>query len=305
MEENIYQILQDWHKLLKSGVITEEEFNAKKNELLGNIKKPNEQDNHNLINKSVEETNVEYYPPYEEIFPKLKWYKQIKYWIGIFVLALITITSWIALSSKGELRQDRIISDLSNYLLKEYEDGKTENGPFYEDRNYIDSFYIKNTVGESGETILEFYPKYSGYSKAWKQENEYKLERCIDYYIFQFDTTKLNDNNRYTESKIIEADLNDDGKTDYIIDGYHSNCSGGSGSEGKYFLTYINDGKTLKFKNSLITLPLEYNINGNKLTVSGKYKSWYKESIYYFDKITNEWIYNENESTSYFYENNN
>ena len=35
METNIYKIIQDWHNLLKNGVITEAEFIAKKNELLG------------------------------------------------------------------------------------------------------------------------------------------------------------------------------------------------------------------------------------------------------------------------------
>lgn len=30
MEKNVYEIIQDWHELLKSGIITEDEFIAKK-----------------------------------------------------------------------------------------------------------------------------------------------------------------------------------------------------------------------------------------------------------------------------------
>ncbi|MBG6111809.1 hypothetical protein IWX84_002697 [Flavobacterium sp. CG_9.10] len=38
MEKNIYETIQDWHDLLKNGVITETEFIAKKNELLSKEK---------------------------------------------------------------------------------------------------------------------------------------------------------------------------------------------------------------------------------------------------------------------------
>ncbi|EKT4550785.1 SHOCT domain-containing protein [Flavobacterium psychrophilum] len=38
MEKNVYEIIQDWHELLKNGTISEEEFIAKKRELLENGK---------------------------------------------------------------------------------------------------------------------------------------------------------------------------------------------------------------------------------------------------------------------------
>ena len=38
MEKNIYSIIQDWHKLLENGTISENEFLAKKNELLNSEK---------------------------------------------------------------------------------------------------------------------------------------------------------------------------------------------------------------------------------------------------------------------------
>ncbi len=31
MDKNVYEIIKDWHKLLKNGVISEDEFNARKN----------------------------------------------------------------------------------------------------------------------------------------------------------------------------------------------------------------------------------------------------------------------------------
>jgi len=36
MEKNAYEIIQDWHELLKNGIISEDEFITKKKELLGN-----------------------------------------------------------------------------------------------------------------------------------------------------------------------------------------------------------------------------------------------------------------------------
>ena len=51
MENNIYKTIQDWHDLLKNGVISEAEFIAKKNELLGKEKTAAE------VIKGVSETN--------------------------------------------------------------------------------------------------------------------------------------------------------------------------------------------------------------------------------------------------------
>lgn len=55
MEKNIYEIIQNWHELLKNGTITEVEFNTKKVELLNFEKKNNE-----TLEKEKKNENVEY-----------------------------------------------------------------------------------------------------------------------------------------------------------------------------------------------------------------------------------------------------
>ena len=302
MEKNIYEILHEWHELLKSGVITNEEFAAKKNELLGEEKK---------ISPKIEidipfaEADIQSYEANEDLFIKPKWYKRSKYWIGLLVFCLASIIAWNVMSRQKDLTQDTIISDLKDYCIKKFEKDKNTKGTLlYEDRKYIDSFSIKISKGDYGETLVDFYPKYSRYPNIWLSESsnilgQNKLEQCISSYTFKFDTTHLNDDNRYIESKISKLDINKDGKFDYLVDGFFQDCSGGSGSEGKYFLTFINNGKKLELTDVLITLPLEYTINGTRLILKGKYKSWFKESVYNFDQEKNKWEYSASESSSY------
>ena len=50
MEEKVYELLQEWHVLLKNGTITEEEFAAKKRELLGTKKDTSSPSNESSVN---------------------------------------------------------------------------------------------------------------------------------------------------------------------------------------------------------------------------------------------------------------
>jgi hypothetical protein len=62
MEKNIYQVLQDWHELLKSGAITEAEFTAKKNELFGTNQKkekPTQNEQFNSVRTSEEQAQID------------------------------------------------------------------------------------------------------------------------------------------------------------------------------------------------------------------------------------------------------
>lgn len=304
MEKNIYQILKDWHELLKSGAITKEEFAAKKKELLESENKSGkfskQEEINSLSNEEQVQLDEEYNATYEELFSKPKWYKQNKYWIGFSILCLASLCAWLIIPKEKELTQEKIISELIKYSIKEFEnDTKTKGSWLYEDRKYIDSFYYKQYIGDDEETVLEFYPKYSGYTNAWKSENVDKLQQCISSYSFQFDMAKLNDANRYLGSNVSKLDINNDGKDDYIVDGYFLNCTGGSGSGGRYFLTFLNTDGMLELKDVLITLPLEHTITGSELVVKGEYKSIFNASVYYFDKETNKWIYSETDSRSY------
>ncbi|MFZ6023971.1 MAG: hypothetical protein ACOYVG_05890 [Bacteroidota bacterium] len=294
--------LSTLYDLKEKNVITEQIYEQEKNQILSKFPK---QKTTELEITNIEPINVyqeNYDPTYEELFTKPKWHYHGKYWIGFFTIFLAGIVIWFMIPKGDDLTQEEIISQLNTYCITEFENDKKTKGTFlFEDRKYIDSFYSRVIKGDDGETNLEFYPRYSGYTTAWEVENAYKLQQCISTYTFQFDTTKLNNDNRFTKSKISKFDINNDGKFDYIVDGYFQDCSGGSGGEGKYFLTFINSAEKFKLIDVLITLPLEYTISRNKLVVKGQYKSWFNESIYNFDKVKNKWIYSKSESKSYSY----
>ncbi|MBW4362721.1 SHOCT domain-containing protein [Flavobacterium taihuense] len=55
MKKDIYKTLNDWHELLNQGIITEEEFSTKKEELLGNVK--NISKTKEAVSESVNEPN--------------------------------------------------------------------------------------------------------------------------------------------------------------------------------------------------------------------------------------------------------
>ena len=54
MENNIYEIIQDWHELLKNDTINEMEFNLKKNELLNMNKIKREKQEKDKIKETIE-----------------------------------------------------------------------------------------------------------------------------------------------------------------------------------------------------------------------------------------------------------
>ena len=67
MDKNIYEIIKDWHELFQNGIITEEEFIAKKKELLETeIPKVNVIENEPLT--ITENLNHSQYNSYEEIY---------------------------------------------------------------------------------------------------------------------------------------------------------------------------------------------------------------------------------------------
>lgn len=122
MDNNIYQILQDWHELFKADVITEAEFTEKKKELLGGPKKISGK--LNLLLPSVNEAEIQAEPfiisseeqdkQYEELFGKKKWFERKKVWVIIFIsLVIIAITF---LFFKNNYQNKINDNDLSNNI---------------------------------------------------------------------------------------------------------------------------------------------------------------------------------------------
>jgi len=89
MDKNVYQLLHDWGELYKNGVITEEEFAAKKKELLGGEKtKQSLPLNENIRVLSYDEQR-EIDLEYDLLFNKKSWFKKNKFWLFIAFFTII------------------------------------------------------------------------------------------------------------------------------------------------------------------------------------------------------------------------
>lgn len=101
MEKNVYQILQSWHELLKSGVITDEEFAAKKKELLDSDKRTSKNSNQEDVRIRTFEEQAQYDAEYELLFNSKSWFQKNKGWlIGLGIAIITGILIWYISSEK-------------------------------------------------------------------------------------------------------------------------------------------------------------------------------------------------------------
>src|SRR5690554_2650316 len=92
MDKNKYQTLQEWHELLKSGIITEEDFNKKKRELIGDIESTSQKEQPDL---SIE-TSIKEVPEQEQERNPNDWLNKNKRWlISLIIVILIGIITFI------------------------------------------------------------------------------------------------------------------------------------------------------------------------------------------------------------------
>ncbi|MEI7979707.1 MAG: SHOCT domain-containing protein [Bacteroidota bacterium] len=104
MEKNIYQILQDWHELLKSGAITENEFAAKKRELLGtDQKKENTTQKEQFIRVLTSEEQAQIDAEYDFLFNNKNWFQKNKSGIiGISIAVLAGLIIWYFIDNEAK-----------------------------------------------------------------------------------------------------------------------------------------------------------------------------------------------------------
>jgi len=121
MEKNVYQLLQDWHELLKNGVITDSEFAVKKSELLGEVKiTQNVNQKEDTAHSTIEEeTQID--SNYELLFNKKTWLQKNKIFLGIALIVIIA-TGFIYYKSKTDNQKGLEIelkTNVSNTAAKE------------------------------------------------------------------------------------------------------------------------------------------------------------------------------------------
>ena len=200
---------------------------------------------------------------------------------------------------KKTLTPELIMEKFVNYEIAELKKMKDEkSSDIFEDRKYIKDFWVRKEKDEDDTTatVIDFFITYANYPKKWKEENEFKFNKCLGSYTFQFDESKLNSDNEYTRSSILKTDLNDDGFFDYIIDGYNNDCSGGSGSEARYVLTFVGAENDFTITDLIYGLG-EFKLNNKKMIFSGEYKALSDfKTVYDFNIKTNKWVENKKES---------
>lgn len=125
MEKNVYQILQDWHELLKSGVITDEEFATKKKELLGGEKSKKNLHIDDNVSVLTFEEQAQRDAEYELLFNSKSWFQKNKGWliglgiaivVGIFILYLPSEKSNV--NSKSDIYSQSKISEKKERKLR-------------------------------------------------------------------------------------------------------------------------------------------------------------------------------------------
>jgi hypothetical protein len=94
MEKNVYQILQDWHELLKAGAISESEFQSKKIELLEKDKTEQSSNTKEIfVNPSINNQTI----IIEESKPRFNykhWLQKNKIIVIIIAFVITSISIW-------------------------------------------------------------------------------------------------------------------------------------------------------------------------------------------------------------------
>lgn len=295
--------LIEWHQLYKQGIINQEEFENKKRQILGipsNFKTDDHLNSNSLNSSKLPISNFT-----KSIFIVLSIATCIAsfYWFNNRYnddekIQNSTQKDTATPFPKNEdtkslsnlsnpLSQERIINDLITYSIANFEIEREKKGSeLFDDKKYITSFFSTNEKSEEDDSVeIQFFAKYKNYTNKWLQDNKWKLNQCMSSFTFQLDKNKLTEMNQYLKTEISTYDFDNNGMPDYLVTGYHNNCSGGSGGEGKYFITYTNDIIT----DILIELPLHYSLKNNKIIIYGENKSTTILREYKFNQKTFKW----------------
>lgn len=192
MEKNVYQILQDWHELLKTGAITETEFAAKKSELLGTgQKKKNTNQNEELIRVLTPEEQAQSDAEYDLLFNNPTWFQKNKSWIiGVSIAVLTGFSIWYFINNEAKSNNSLDNSNNQSFQTSssyykvnadEYNlvhfyrspDIGTQKAAYF---NSISTVYVQKI--ENGFGYIEYTNDKGQTSKGWVKMQD--LQSCTD-----------------------------------------------------------------------------------------------------------------------------
>jgi len=180
MDKNKYQTLQEWHELLKSGIITEEDFNKKKRELIGDIESTSQKEQPDL---SIETSAKEVSKPEQDKRNSNNWFNKNKSWlISLIIVVLIGIIAFIWYFPNEE--KSDFNEETGTMLEEEYSNENIE--PEY-------SYYIVKP-NENGRAYFHTEPDFTTRKNAYFTQNEIvyiqQIENGFGYVEFTNDKGK-------------------------------------------------------------------------------------------------------------------
>ena len=169
MEKNVYEIIQDWHELLKNEIISKGEFMAKKRELLENEKSVVESIENKplIITESVSNNQYNYH---EEIYEEESFFSKYKLFIILAVIcSLIFGYNYYTENLKNKEFSEPIIG---MYIINAGENNlvhfhtepnvNTERNAYFNSRDTVYVSEIQNNFG-----YIEYENDRRQKSKGW------------------------------------------------------------------------------------------------------------------------------------------
>jgi len=211
MDKNIYQLLHDWGELLKSGAITEEEFAAKKKELLGTEQKKEKTiQTEEPVRVLTPEEQAQYDAEYDILFNNQTWFQKNKAWIlslvimGILVIAILYFTNTFNSTTSSSTFDSTIIQNENSISL-----------PFVGKRWY--EFYPLFSGTGTDQHYIRIEPNGDVYFGTFQVDQGSKEEHQNEHYVGKFKTIIRFDDKYYTIHKEEISIIDKDGEVTYDL----------------------------------------------------------------------------------------
>ncbi|MGQ7947179.1 hypothetical protein [Flavobacterium sp. WC2509] len=178
MEKTVYEIIKDWHELFKNDVISEEEFIAKKKELLENDKSKIEafKNEPEIIVENISSNQYDYH---EDVYEEESFISKYKLFIILTIICLLIFGYYYYERNKtiNNISEPTIgtyiINSDSNNLVHFYTKPniETQRKSYFSTRDTVYVSEVKNGFG-----YIEYKNDRNQKSKGW-----IKLEDMIYY----------------------------------------------------------------------------------------------------------------------------
>lgn len=178
MEKSVYEIIEDWHELLKNGIISQEEFIIKKKELLDSGKSKVETGitEQTILSNNISENKYDYH---EEIYEEESFISKYKLFIILAIICLLIFGYYYYDKNKtiNEVTEPTIgtyiINADNNILVHFYTEPniKTKRKSYF---STSDTVYVSEI--QNGFGYIEHENDRNQKSKGW-----IKLENMIYY----------------------------------------------------------------------------------------------------------------------------